>query len=384
MKKPRQDRTARSLKIGFVLDDGLDQPDGVQQYILTLGQWFGSKGHEVRYLVGESKRRDIDGLISLSRNINVVFNGNSLSIPLVSSSKRIKEVIEREKFDVIHVQVPYSPVMGAKVVKYSAGKSAIVGTFHVLPLSRLHAWGSRLLFMALRRNLKHIGKHFAVSEPAQKFAKEYYGIDSEVLGNPIRISRLYSSVKDRPKDFTIVFLGRLVPRKGCLLLLQAISKLDDNLKAQINVKIGGSGPQKAKLESYAEQNNLSGVVKFYGFVPENQKNEFLRTADLAVFPSYAGESFGIVLLEAMESFGPVVMAGNNPGYASVMSDDTANIFDPDDTAGLARRITGYFHNRQKLNQSLRRQRRIVKRFAVENIGTKLLDEYAKLLSVSRK
>jgi phosphatidylinositol alpha-mannosyltransferase len=76
------------LKIGFVLDDGLDKPDGVQQYILSLGEWMAGQGHDVHYLVGETERTDLPNVHSMSRNIWVLGNGNRMSIPLPTTSRR--------------------------------------------------------------------------------------------------------------------------------------------------------------------------------------------------------------------------------------------------------------------------------------------------------
>ena len=80
----------KTLKVGLVLDDGLDAPDGVQQYILALGDWLREQGHEVRYLVGHTERRDIEGVYSMSRNVAVRANGNRMSMPLPTDRRRIR------------------------------------------------------------------------------------------------------------------------------------------------------------------------------------------------------------------------------------------------------------------------------------------------------
>ena len=103
------------MKICFVLDDGLDRPDGVQQYILTLGSWFARKGHEVHYMVGETERKDIPNIHIMTRNIRVRFNKNRLAMPLFASKKDIAELLVKEQFDVLHVQMPYSPQFAARV-----------------------------------------------------------------------------------------------------------------------------------------------------------------------------------------------------------------------------------------------------------------------------
>src|SRR3989344_1271873 len=99
------------MKIGFVLDDGFDRLDGVQQYMLTYGQWLTKEGHEVHYLVGETTHSIIPNLHSLSRNLKVRFNKNRSSIPLKIYKNAIKKLLSEEKFDVLHIQMPYSPML---------------------------------------------------------------------------------------------------------------------------------------------------------------------------------------------------------------------------------------------------------------------------------
>lgn len=104
------------MKIGFVLDDSLDKTDGVQQYIITLGSWLAKQGHNVHYLVGETHRDDIPNIHSLSKNIAVRFNKNRMSMPLKADKSKIVKLLNDEQFDIIHVQMPYSPLMAGFVV----------------------------------------------------------------------------------------------------------------------------------------------------------------------------------------------------------------------------------------------------------------------------
>src|SRR5579862_2778545 len=159
------------LKIGFVFDSSLDSNDGVAHQVKTLGKWLSENGHQVSYLVGETKADDYAGdrIFSMSKNINVTFNGNKVSIPLSVSRKSIKSVIAGQKFDILHVQLPHSPFMAAKVVKLAHKDSAIVGTFHILPYGKAARFGSKLLGLMLRSNLKLFDQIVSVSEPAKEF-----------------------------------------------------------------------------------------------------------------------------------------------------------------------------------------------------------------------
>ena len=98
-----------NLSIGFCYDDSLDRTDGVSQYVKTVGDWLSDQGHEVHYLVGESKIKIWHGapVYSLAKNLRVAFAGNRLSTPLLPKLGQIKGIISRTNLDVLHVQVPY-------------------------------------------------------------------------------------------------------------------------------------------------------------------------------------------------------------------------------------------------------------------------------------
>lgn len=373
-----QKSTTRKLRIGFVVDDGMDRPDGVQQYILSLGRWLQKQGHSVCYLAGETKRTDIEGIIPMSRNIKVDFNGNRLSSPLPASKSKIKQVLAEQKPDVLHVQMPYSPFMAARVVRTANPATKIVGTFHVLPVGKYQSFGTKLLGYVLRRNLSKFGHFISVSKPAQAFAEQSFGIDSEVIPNPVDISKFKSAINTKKSSgLNIVFLGRLVPRKGCMQLLMTMNHLLklDLLPLDTALHICGSGPQKQRLMNYVKKSGLGELTEFHGFVSEKDKLQYLANADFAIFPSTGGESFGIVLIEAMAAKAGVVLAGNNPGYASVMGSLDYCLFDPADPTALANKMLELMENHAKHKSIHEKQQQLVKRFDINTVGKQLMQIY---------
>ena len=311
------------LKIGLVFDGSLDRPDGVAQYVLILGRWLSSEGHEVHYLTGETKRSDVPNLSSLSRNISVKFNQNRIAMPLLANSRRIRELLEREKFDVLHIQVPYSPALAGQVIEAASPKTAIVGTFHILPHSKLVTVANRALSIAVSSSLKRFDVITSNSKATAKFASEVYGAKGPIIPLPLELDK-FDGAKPfaRYKDGkTVVFLGRLVERKGCQYLLRAVKYAVDNgtWPKRTRVVVCSDGHMRPQLEHYVQANGLGSIVEFTGYITEEDKPRYLASADVVVYPSTGGESFGIVLLEAMAASRGVVLAGNNPGYASVMS-----------------------------------------------------------------
>jgi phosphatidylinositol alpha-mannosyltransferase len=368
------------LTIGYVLDDGLDSTDGVQQYVISIGKWMAARGHEVHYIVGQTSRTDIPNVHSMARNLGVRFNGNTLTTPLPASAKRIKSLLSKNKFDVLHIQVPYSPFMAARVVKRAHPDTAIIGTFHILPYGKFQEFGSRILGLVLRRNTKLFNAFLSVSKPAQLFARNTYRIESTVLPNVVDIDEFRSSAKHQKNSkIQIVFLGRLVKRKGCLQLLQAINCMlqDERVNADFHLHIYGKGSLRSKLENYVAENNLSEYVTFQGYVSEVDKPSALSNADIAVFPSVGAESFGIVLIEAMAAGSGVVIGGNNPGYSSVLSDTPEVLFDPNNSSELASLLAQLIDDSKERQRIHRIQQTALQQFDINIVGEKLLVLYCK-------
>ena len=363
----------KPLKIGFVLDDTLDTPDGVQQYVLTLGTWLSSQGHEIHYLVGESTRSDITNIHSMARNVKVRFNKNRLSIPLPTSKRLIEQKLQELQLDVLHVQMPYSPMFAGRVISAAPPKTKIVGTFHIVMVSWLHSRGAHSLELMNRRSIKRFHTIVSVSPAAALFAKTVFGIDSEIVPNAVSIK----AMKHEPiinKIPHIVFLGRLVERKGCMYLLHALRQLQTQYEGSYTVEIAGKGPLDQKLHTYAKKHSLQNI-HFSGFINESDKPALLAGADIAVFPSTGGESFGIVLIEAMAAGARVVLGGNNVGYQSVLSDHPDLLIDARDTKSFANRLQYFLEHKDARLAAAAWAQNAVKQYDVSRVGQKIVTIY---------
>ncbi len=374
-------KPATKLTVGLVLDDSLDKPDGVQQYVLTIGRWLADRGHDVHYLVGQTTRRDRPGIHSLSRNVGVRFNQNRMSIPLPVADRRVREVLAEIKPDVLHVQMPYSPMLAARLIKQAAPATAVVGTFHIMPYSGLERAGSRLLATLLRPTLRRYDDIVSVSPAAQAFAAQVFGIESSVLPNAVPVDdfRVVPPPRDAQRP-VIVFLGRLVERKGAAHLLHAVKRLSEIYDQDFKVLIGGKGPQADELQALSRQLAIADRVEFVGFVSEADKPAFLAQADVAVFPSTGGESFGIVLVEAMAAGSGVVVGGNNPGYASVLAECPEALIDPADTAGFADKLRSLLADKALAAALHARQQKLLTQFDIETVGPRLEAIYRRAIA----
>ncbi len=368
------------MKIGFVIDDTIDKPDGVQQYVLVLGAWLTAHGHEVHYLAGESKRQDIGIVHSLSKNVKVRFNGNRLTIPLPANNKVIAALLKREQYDVLHVQMPYSPMLAHKVVRLAPPSTVVFGTFHILPQTRLVKVATHALGGWLRSSLKRFDQVVAVSPAARDFAAQAFKLPHvTVLPNVVALEQFRTAQPfERYQDGvpTIMFLGRLVPRKGCTVFVSALAILaQDNPDLGFRAIICGKGELQAALSSQAQRLGISERVEFAGFIEEADKPRYIASADVMAFPSNGGESFGIVLIEAMAANRPVVLAGDNPGYRSVMYERPEQLFAPRNVELLADKLRECLTNHKAAAKAVDWQQRHVGQFDIEVVGPQLIAAY---------
>lgn len=380
MRKPS---ASKPLKIGIVLDTSLDPPDGVQQYVTGVGEWLRGHGHEVHYLVGQSERTDLENVHSLVKNISVRFNGNRTTIPLWGSPKVLRNFLRTQQFDVLHVQTPHHPLFAQRLIMAAGPETAIVATFHILPEGKLPVIGNHLLGVLLRRSLRRVDRFLPVSPAARIFMNQTFHVDGEVLPNVFDYRHFHNATPLQKYDddtLTILFLGRLVPRKGCRYLLEAIALLDRAALPKFRVVICGKGPLLPELQAYVRTKKMDDIVEFTGFVSEADKPSYYAAADISVFPSTGGESFGIVLIEAMASGKATVLAGNNPGYASVMEPQPELLFNPTDVAGLAQEIAFYLQDASARKTMAVWGETYSNQFDIEVVGPKLVALYHELLA----
>lgn len=250
----------------------------------------------------------------------------------------IDSMLEREQFDILHFHEPWVPVLSRQIL--SRSNTVNVATFHAkLPETAMSKTLTKVVTPYTKPLLRHIDAFTAVSDAAAEYLLSLADVPVEIIPNGISLKHFRKPAglqrdPDAPK--TILYIGRLEHRKGVRYLLEAFQLLQQR-EPDVRLLIAGDGPDRAKLTELTGTLKLQHV-EFLGFIDEATKQQLLHTADLFCSPAIFGESFGIVLLEAMAS-GLVTVAGDNPGYESVLQDlGKLSLINPKDASLFAHRL----------------------------------------------
>lgn len=377
-----------ALTIGFVFDDTLDALDGVQQHIITIGTELVRRGHDVHYLVGETHHSPVPQTVSLARNVMVSFNGNRMRIPLPVRKREIRAALAHNNYDILHIQAPYSPLFGGRVLECAPQSTGVVATYHIAPIDRRARYGGRALGLVNAHSHRRVDEVIAVSQVAAQYAQFTAHTHGTIIANPVNVEKFATAAHRATRDAAhphIVFLGRLVPRKGAQLLLDALDYGERHGMFPIpglHVTIAGEGPLMADCVQRAAR--LRTPVQFVGTVDEG-KADLLASADVAVFPAIGGETFGIVLPEAIASGAGVTLAGDNPGYRWTMRGDEDALFSvgPDHARVLAERIERALTDAPWARRLHAREEALLDRYNVQAVTDEVEQVYARAIADRR-
>jgi phosphatidylinositol alpha-mannosyltransferase len=283
---------------------------------------------------------------------------------------QVREVLERERFDLLHFHEPLVPFLSPVVLRES--RSVNIATFHAYAgFSPAYEFGSRMLSRAIDR----LDGRIAVSAAARHFIDRYFPGDYKVIPNGVDVTRFERAVPiARWHDGTpnLLFVGRHEPRKGLLELLKAFRILRRS-GYDCRLLIVGSGPQEREARRYVATRRLNDV-EFLGRVSDDEKAQLYRTADVYVSPATGRESFGIVLLEAMAS-GTAIVCSDIHGYKGVVRrGEQGLLVPPRDPAALATALARLLadEDRRRMGASGAASRRRVQLGAGDGQGRRLL------------
>jgi len=316
------------MKILQVSDSYLPFPGGIAEHIYNLKKALEKRGHDVWVLTAHYYRgihEDKDEY----RNERVVRIGKVVVLPplkMFNSTQltitfdpvlhlRVRDFIRKNRFDIVHLHGPLAPNLPGLVSHYSPYPQ--VATFHTAFLG--FNWNKVGKFLFYRDSRK-IRKYIFVSRVAKDAIDHVYKSTGIIIPNGIDFERFHKQkeklIKDRTDKILVGFLSRLEPRKGLDILIKALA-ISDFLRYNVELIVGGDGPLRKKYEFMARDSGIK--FKFLGQIERGKVPAFYKSLDVFVAPSRGGESFGMILLEAMASGVPVI-ASDIPGYMEVIKD----------------------------------------------------------------
>ncbi|MFE3293557.1 glycosyltransferase family 4 protein [Rhodococcus sp. NPDC059234] len=312
------------MKIGMVCPYSFDVPGGVQAHVVELAQVLIERGHRVSVLAPASEGTELpDFVVSAGRAVAIPYNGSVARLTFGPVSyARVRRWIAENDFDVLHIHEPNAPSLSMLAMKIAEGP--IVATFHTsttksLVLSTFQG--------VLQPYLEKISGRIAVSELARRWQVESLGSDAVEIPNGVDVSAFVSAaaLEGYPRaGGTVLFLGRYdEPRKGMAVLLDALPTLVAR-HPELEVLVVGRGDED-KLRKDAGR--YAKHLRLLGQVTDEEKASALRSADVYCAPNLGGESFGIVLVEAMAARTPVV-ASELDAFRRVLRDGTAGMLVP--------------------------------------------------------
>jgi phosphatidylinositol alpha-mannosyltransferase len=333
------------MKIGLVCPYSINKHGGVLEVILALQDGLVKRGHEVKVITPMPRgTEEVDHPKAIFIGSSTDFRTPSHTTGQVSSitdNESVDAILAAEQFDILHFHEPWVPLLSRQLLQRS--KAINIGTFHSkIPETMMSRTYIKVVTPYLKSVMKYLHVLTAVSDSGAEYAASLTDLPITIIPNGIDLVKYrQKTVKKKASDKTILYVGRLERRKGAKYLLRAFQLFSQD-NPDVKLLIAGDGPDRQKLELLAEDLKLKNV-NFLGYISEELKLQLLAEADLFCTPALFGESFGIVLLEAMAT-GTVTIAGNNSGYADLMQGTGAlSIVNPEDTSEFARRLELLMH-----------------------------------------
>ncbi len=319
------------MRVGLVCPYAWDAPGGVRSHVADLALALMAHGHAVSVLAPVD---DADVLppwvVDGGRPVAVPYNGSVARLNFgFKAARRVRRWIREGDFDVLHVHEPVAP--GLSLLACWAATGPIVATWHSsTDRSRILSAG----YYVAQTAMEKLSGRIAVSEDARRTLVSHVGGDAVLIPNGVRVAEFAAGeALDLPRAPTILFLGRLdEPRKGLSVLLDAMPNI---LAAVPDVRVLVAGPGEIDDRLAALDPAVAARLTMLGRVSDAEKVRALASADVYVAPHTGGESFGIVLIEAMAAR-TAVIASDLPAFRRVLEDGTCGaLFPTGDAEALA-------------------------------------------------
>ena len=355
------------MRIGLVCPYSLTIPGGVQGQVLGLARSLRSLGHQVRVLGPCDGPPPDAGVTPLGRSVPTAANGSVAPLaPDPSAQLRTIRALRDEAFEVVHLHEPIAP--GPCMTALLFASAPKVGTFHAAGVSAAY----RFLGWGLRRMARRLDHRVAVSPDAQRLASQALGGEYDLLFNGIEVERFAEGPVHPIEAPTVFFLGRHEPRKGLDVLLAALADLPDDVR----VWVGGDGPQTEELRG---RHGHDPRIEWLGRISDAERAARMRGCTVYCSPSVRGESFGMVLLEAMAS-GCALVASDLDGHRNVATDGVDALLAPvGDAAALAKSLRRVLDDESLRAELVAGGRRRAEELSMDRLAGRYVDVYRTLV-----
>lgn len=322
-----------SLRIGLVCPYAWDVPGGVRSHVSDLAITLRSRGHFVDVLAPVEEDEALpEWVTDGGRPVAVPYNGSVARLSFgVKATRHVRSWIRQGDFDIVHIHEPLAPSLS--LLTCWAARGPLVATWHSShDRSRVLTAG----YYVAQTAMEKLRGSIAVSEQARKTLVGHVGGDAVLIPNGVRVADFAPDAHDRDRRRELLFLGRIKePRKGLSVLVEAMPRILDQVP-DLKVIVAGPGDSEDVRKDLPPR--VAEALTFVGTVSDERKQELLREVQVYVAPHTGGESFGIVLVEAMAA-GACVVASDIPAFRQVLQDGKAGrLFSAKDPGSLAEAV----------------------------------------------
>lgn len=323
--------SARPLRIAIVAPYDLSADGGINNQIRAQARALRGLGHLVQ-IAGPASMSLREGELSLGGSVAVTLGGTTSGLGVDARAFATVSRLLQQPFDIVHVHEPLTPLVPWIVL--ARARAPLVGTFHVHREEghRLYAswaWALQPLSRRLRARI-------AVSDAARRTVAAHFPAEYEIVPNGIDADA-FRTPRPRPAAMPadrriVLYVGRLEPRKGVEYLIRAMPLVQQRVR-DATLLVIGDGADRARLTSLAAA--LGAAAHFSGRVADEDLPAYYQSADVVCSPALGGESFGVVLLEAMAS-GTAIVASRIDGYEALVGNtDCGRLVPPADAEAIA-------------------------------------------------
>lgn len=375
------------MKIALVSPYDFAHPGGVTSHISSLERYLSRMGHEVKVIAPTSKAVTTfgDRFIPIGKPSSIPSSGSIIRISIsLRLASKIKDVLEREKFDIVHLHEPFMPMLCTAILRFS--DTVNIGTFHAWDGKPGYKFGRPVTTMMIKRRLHKLAGRIAVSKMALEYVSKFIPGQYNLIPNGIDVEHFSPDVTpieefcDGKKN--ILFLGRLEFRKGLNYLLKAFLLIKKEIPDSRIIVVGPGTRLRKRYEKWVRRHHLEKDVIFIGYVPYSDLPRYYKTADVYCSPATGRESFGIVLLEAM-AVGTPVVATNIAGFAGVIKDgEDGLLVPPKDYQSLAEALVSVLNDKALQQRLVAKGSLKAKEYSWQSVAQRVFDYYLKVIAES--